>query len=281
VHVHDEPVERAPAGRRVALNLAGLPAGAVGRGDVVADPTAALAPSFRLDCALTWATPESRPEHGTRVHVHHGTREVPARIAELGGRYFQLRLEAPVVPAAGDRIVVRSVAPPDTLGGGIVLDPAPPRHGPSNDVLSRLERLRRGEPEPPPPAPRAPAPAAGVQAPPALTASALAVEQELRDAGLTPPLDADLEAEPELAALRAAGRAARLGPAMHAHAEALAAAEAAVVALAERDGEVTIASLRDELAVSRKYAQAFLEHCDAARITLRTGDRRVLRRRRA
>jgi len=42
---------------------------------------------------------------------------------------------------------------------------------------------------------------------------------------------------------------------------------------------VTIASLRDALGVSRKYAQAYLEHCDAARITLRVGDARVLRRR--
>ncbi|HEX8104718.1 MAG TPA: SelB C-terminal domain-containing protein, partial [Solirubrobacteraceae bacterium] len=171
---------------------------------------------------------------------------------------------------------------PDTLGGGVVLDPAPPRHGPSNDVLARLERLRRGEPEPPPPAVPAPAAAAPAEpaAAPALSAPALAVEAELREAGLTPPLDADLEADAELAALRGAGRIGRLGRGMHAHAEALAAAEAAVVALVERDGEVTIASLRDELGLSRKFAQAYLEHCDAARITLRVGDRRVLRRRR-
>ncbi len=35
VEVHDEPVERAEAGRRVALNLAGLARDEVGRGDVV------------------------------------------------------------------------------------------------------------------------------------------------------------------------------------------------------------------------------------------------------
>jgi selenocysteine-specific elongation factor len=105
------------------------------------------------------------------------------------------------------------------------------------------------------------------------------VEEELRAAGLTPPLDADLEADPELAALRAAGRVGRLGRGMHAHTEALRAAERAVTDLVERDGEVTIASLRDALGLSRKYAQAYLEHCDAARLTLRVGDARVLRRR--
>ena len=44
--------------------------------------------------------------------------------------------------------------------------------------------------------------------------------------------------------------------------------------------EVTIAGLRDELGTSRKYAQALLEQLDAERVTLRVGDRRVLRRRR-
>ena len=46
------------------------------------------------------------------------------------------------------------------------------------------------------------------------------------------------------------------------------------------DEEVTIAGLRDELGTSRKYAQALLEQLDAERVTLRVGDRRVLRRRR-
>ena len=63
--------------------------------------------------------------------------------------------------------------------------------------------------------------------------------------------------------------------------DALAAAEAAVAGLIERDGAVTIASLRDALGLSRRYAQAYLEHCDAARLTLRVGDTRVLRRKRS
>ncbi|CAA9531296.1 MAG: hypothetical protein AVDCRST_MAG30-3806, partial [uncultured Solirubrobacteraceae bacterium] len=124
------------------------------------------------------------------------------------------------------------------------------------------------------------APAPAPAGPPPLSASALAVEEELREAGLTPPLDSELEAEPELAALREHGRATRLGRTMHAHADALAQAEDAVRRLVARDGEVSIASLRDELGVSRKFAQAYLEHCDAARITLRVGDARVLRQRR-
>jgi selenocysteine-specific elongation factor len=279
VQVHDEPVERAAAGQRVALNLVGLARDEVARGDVVVSGAQAPDPTFRIDAALQWTSADARPRPGARVGVHHGTRETAARLVDLGGRFFQLRLERELVPARGDRLVIRSLAPPDTLGGGVVLDPAPRRHGPSRDLLVRLTKLERGEePEetgsgaaPPPAAPSPPA---------ELTPRQRRLEERLRSAGHAPPLDAEPDAS-DLAVLRAAGRAVRLGPAMHIHAEPLAAVERRVVELVQRDGEVTIASLRDELGTSRKYAQALLEHCDAARITLRVGDRRVLRRRHA
>jgi selenocysteine-specific elongation factor len=301
VEVHDQSVDRAEAGQRVALNLAGVDRDEVARGDVIvaasprhAEPggvapggTAAdagggaspatvdlIAPSYRVDVALTWATPDARPDGGARVGVHHGTRESAARLVELGGRFFQLRLEEPIVPAAGDRVVIRSLAPPDTLGGGVILDPNPRRHGPSRDLLARLARLERGEPEPE--APRA-RPAPMPQKAP-LGPRALELEQRLREAGREPPLD---DADPELlAALREHGRIVRLGPMMHVHADALDEVHDILIAAIERDGQITLAGLRDELQTSRKYAQAYLEHFDGAKVTLRRGDARVLRRRR-
>ena len=49
-----------------------------------------------------------------------------------------------------------------------------------------------------------------------------------------------------------------------------------VVVVAE--GSITLSRLRDELGTSRKYAQALLEHLDAARVTRRReDDSRVLR----
>src|SRR4051794_35228555 len=160
VEVHDASVERAAAGQRVALNLAGLDRGDVRRGDVVA-AGGELSASYRVDAALAWATPDARPDTGARIAVHHGTRESAARLVELGGRFFQLRLEEPIVPVPGDRRVTRPLPPPDTRGGGGVLDPAPRRHGRGRDLLARLARLERGAPpEPPVPAPvLAPAPA--------------------------------------------------------------------------------------------------------------------------
>ena len=145
VQIHDEPVERADAGQRVAVNLVGVERRDVARGDVIAAP-GAVEPSLVLDCDLTLRD----VRHGMRAHVHHGTRETAARLVDLGGGLWQARLEQPLMARAGDRVVVRSVAPPDTLGGGVVLDPAARRHGRHGDVLARLERLRRGEPEPSP-----------------------------------------------------------------------------------------------------------------------------------
>jgi selenocysteine-specific elongation factor len=273
VQVHDEPVERAAAGQRVALNLAGIELGAVARGDVVA-ASGAVAPSRVLDCEL--ALRDAR--HGMRAHVHHGTRETPARMVDLGDGLWQARLEQPLLARAGDRVVVRSIAPPDTLGGGVVLDPAARRHGRRADALARLERLRRGAPEPEPEAPPAPTPPPARAAPQALPASALALEERLRAAGHEPPNATNLDPA-DLGVLRAAGRAVRVGRAMYAHPEALAAVRATVEAVIAADGEITLARLRDELQTSRRFAQALLEHLDAERVTKRLpDDSRVLRR---
>jgi selenocysteine-specific elongation factor len=273
VQVHDAPVERAAAGQRVALNLVGVAVGDVARGDVVA-ASGAVEPSQVLDGELVLG----EAQHGMRAQVHHGTREAPARLADLGGGLWQVRAERPLMARAGDRVVVRSIAPPDTLGGGVVLDPAARRHGRRADALDRLERLRRGEPEPEPESPPAPAQPAAPAEPAPLPDTARALEERLRAAGHEPPNAADLDPD-DLAVLRAAGRAVRVGRAMYAHPEALAAVRARVEAVIAAEGSITLARLRDELQTSRKFAQAHLEHLDAERVTKRLpDDARVLRR---
>ena len=284
VQVHDEPVERAAAGQRVAVNLVGVDRREVARGDVLADVAArpALNATYVIDASLE--LDRSRPpiEHGTRVHVHHGTREAPARVARLGGRFFQLRLERPLLAEAGDHLVVRQIAPPDTLGGGVVLDAAARRHGTSNDVIVRLTRLARGDPlDPEVDGAREPRPSPvepGAPAPDELSSSATALEARLREAWLEPPLDSELDGA-ALSELRRAGRAVRVGRSFHYHPDALVEIERRVVDVIERDGSITLARLRDELGTSRKFAQALLEHLDSARVTRRLDDdSRVLRR---
>jgi selenocysteine-specific elongation factor len=136
VQVHDEPVERAEAGQRVALALPGIERSALHRGDALAEP-GAYPVSYRLDVELAELEPIG--DH-TRLHVLHGTTDSAARIVRVGDRFAQLRLASPLVSARNDRLVLRNGT---TLGGGRILDPAPPR---APDA-ARLELLATDDPE--------------------------------------------------------------------------------------------------------------------------------------
>ena len=274
VQVHDVAQDRAEAGQRVALNLTGVEVRDVGRGDVVTAP-GTLQPSYYVDVELH----APGAEHGARVQVHHGTRESPARLARLGDELWQLRLEHPLLARRGDHVVLRSIAPPDTLGGGTVLDPAARKHAGTPEVLAHL---RGDPPNPQPPSEKDQVPFGGLVEGLPLTDAALALEDRLRAAGHEPPLESELgEDARHLPALQEHGRAVRVGRSMWAHPEALEAVRERVVAIIEAEGSVTLARLRDELGTSRKFAQAHLEHLDAEHVTLRRpDDTRTLRRRR-
>jgi selenocysteine-specific elongation factor len=278
VQVHDEPIERALAGQRVAVNLVGVAVDEVARGDVLTAAGVDLRPTHLIDAELDF-----EPEHGNRVQLHHGTRETPARLAWLGGPFWQLRLEQPLIPAREDRLVIRQIAPPDTLGGGRVLDAHPKKHGPSRALLGRLHALARGEdPEESDAAATARSVTRNARSGSAsnyqpLSKPALELEQRLKAAGFEPPLDS--EADPaDLAMLRSAGRAIRVSKTLHYHPEVLENVKQRVLRIAaERDGAVTLAQLRDELGTSRKFAQALLEHLDSERVTVRRGDAHYVR----
>ncbi len=121
VQVHDRPVEVATAGQRVAVSLPGVERARLQRGRALVAPDA-YPVSYRLDVTLDELEPI---RDGARVHVHHGTAEIVASVRRIGDEYAQLRLSAPAVAARGDRVVLRAET---TLGGGRVIDPAPPRH---------------------------------------------------------------------------------------------------------------------------------------------------------
>jgi selenocysteine-specific elongation factor len=134
VQVHDREVERAESGQRVAVSLPGVERSDVIRGDALVERDA-YPVSYRLDVALDEVEPIA---DGARLQAHVGTAHVVARIVRVGERWAQLRLSAPVVAARGDRVVIRGET---TLGGGTVLDPAPPRHRDE----ARMARVERGE----------------------------------------------------------------------------------------------------------------------------------------
>jgi selenocysteine-specific elongation factor len=134
VQVHDRPVDRAEAGQRVALALPGVERSELHRGHALVEP-GAYPLSYRLDVALDELEPITA---GARVQIHHGTAEHQGRVVRAGARWAQLRLASRAVAARGDRVVIRAGT---TLGGGLVLDPSPPRHADA----ARFELLERGD----------------------------------------------------------------------------------------------------------------------------------------
>jgi selenocysteine-specific elongation factor len=136
LHVHGGARARVGAGERVAVNLSGLDVADVGRGAVLAS-AGTLAVTRRADVHVTMLAGATL-KHGARVRVHQGTAEVLARVAVAGASGavvagatadVRVRFETPAVLARGDRLILRRYSPPTTIGGGVVLDPLPPRPG--------------------------------------------------------------------------------------------------------------------------------------------------------
>ncbi|MBV8037849.1 selenocysteine-specific translation elongation factor [Roseateles sp.] len=134
LHAQNRAVERARAGERCAVALAGLAKEQAPRGQWLTAPTAALA-TDRFDARLTLWPGEARPlRSGTRVHLHLGAQSVTASIAVLDGDAIapgasarvQLVCHAPVGAWRGDRLVLRDAGAARTLAGGVVLDPFAP-----------------------------------------------------------------------------------------------------------------------------------------------------------
>ncbi len=124
-----KPTERATAGQRTAVNLAGIEHAAVQRGMSLAAPGRFRA-THRVDVRLELLASAPLVKQRAKVHFHCGTFETIAEIRihgaeELRGgmnEFAHLRLQAPATILPGDRFIVRQFSPVVTIGGGIVLD---------------------------------------------------------------------------------------------------------------------------------------------------------------
>jgi selenocysteine-specific elongation factor len=153
LQVYNRPVEKTMAGQRAAVNLQGVEASSVERGDVLVH-SRTLAPTRMLDVYIDYLPSAQRPlKNRTRQRFHIGTNLTSASIFLLDREemapgesgFAQLRLETPVVALPHDRFVIRGSGVIQTLGGGVVLDAHPARHkrnAPS--VIEDLTILREG-----------------------------------------------------------------------------------------------------------------------------------------
>jgi selenocysteine-specific elongation factor len=135
LQVHNQRVERALAGQRTAVNLAGASTDELERGMVLTAPGLFEA-SDRVDVLLTLLPSAPPLKDGARVHFHQGTAERVAEVRLLdrdklgpGSEvYAQLRLRAPTLLLPGDRFIIRRFSPVITIGGGRILSPQARRH---------------------------------------------------------------------------------------------------------------------------------------------------------
>ena len=111
---------------------------------------------------------------------------------------------------------------------------------------------------------------------PEVEREALATLETLRQAGVEPPVS---EATPGIRLLLRRGDAVRLGEKLFAAGDTAESVLEKIKDVCRSEGEISLAGFRDLLGTSRRYAQAWLEYSDAAGVTSRTGDVRVLTRR--
>lgn len=147
LQVHNEKVDTAYAGQRVAVNLQGVEVADIKRGYLLATP-AYLSPSYRVDTRLHLLSSSKRTlKNWNRVRFHLGTDETLGRVVLLDRdelqagdeAYVQIVMEKPVVAYKGDRFVIRYYSPVNTIGGGIIIDGnAPKQKRFREDVLDEL-----------------------------------------------------------------------------------------------------------------------------------------------
>lgn len=200
---------------------------------------------------------------------------VVAGVGDALGRHHRAHpLEVGMEPEAL-RARLRTPVPPrllDAVVGRLVADAALVRDG---DLL-RLPRHRPGQPAERPAAPaRATTPG-----------SAASVRDAIVAGGTAPPDHKQLAASAKLSAERLAsilgalereGAIVAIAPDIHLDRAAYDRARTALTDHLAAHGTITVGDYRTQLATSRKYALALLEHFDAAGITVREGDTRRLK----
>ncbi len=154
IQTYGKETDKAIAGQRTAINLAGTKKEEINRGDVLAWENAVTTTSM-LDVSLKIFDSSDRTVlNNSRVHIYSGSKEALCKVILLdrdtlsAGEtcYAQLRLEEPLALRRGDRFIIRFYSPIITIGGGRILDAYPDKHKRNReDVLKGMELLDKGE----------------------------------------------------------------------------------------------------------------------------------------
>ncbi len=153
VQVHGAAADKAVAGQRTALNLAGVEVSELARG-MMLTPAGLFRPTRQVSVELN-LLPSAKPlRDRARVHLHAFTAETIAEVSLLEGKQLKpgqsglarLKLDAPFLLLPGDRFIIRQFSPVITIGGGVVLDASEPaRRTKAADRLAFARAVSRAD----------------------------------------------------------------------------------------------------------------------------------------
>ncbi|WLD95264.1 selenocysteine-specific translation elongation factor [Alkalihalobacillus sp. AL-G] len=157
LQVHKQNVHKAVAGQRTAINLGGITAGAIDRGDILTK-NSTVTPSKTIDLVLNVQdVPEHPLKQRSRVKFHTGTSEVMGTIVFFDRNELtesttdevlcQIRLDEPVAVMREDRFIVRRPSPVETIGGGWILNPHGAKYRFGQGTIDTLKQKKEGTPE--------------------------------------------------------------------------------------------------------------------------------------
>ena len=142
----ERPREVVQAGARVALNLRGVAADEVARGQVLLTPEA-WRPTSVVDVRLALGAAEGAADRPralpSTVMLHVGTTALETHLRPLGPDTARLTFRDAVPLVAGDRAILRDPGARRILGGVLVLDADPPALVRRGDGRRRAEELSR------------------------------------------------------------------------------------------------------------------------------------------
>lgn len=155
VQVHNKTLEQCVTGERAAINLMDIEKEEIERGNMLAQ-AGYYQPTYMLNARLNLLRSSPHPlKNRDRIRLHLGTGEIIARVVLLDrlellpgkSTFVQFRLEAPYLADYGDRYVIRSFSPAQTIGGGTVVEVHPPKlkYLPEQE-LQRLALLEQADP---------------------------------------------------------------------------------------------------------------------------------------
>ncbi len=156
MQTHNDAVDRAVKGQRVALNVSNVKTTDIQRGDELCTP-GYLLPTSMIDAQLNCLDALDEPlKNRQRVRLHKGTSETIGRLIlldrdelEPGDTGFvQLRLEKPIVAERNERFIIRGFSSMRLLGGGRFVEVYPRKNRRFRQtVLDYLEAVTDAEPD--------------------------------------------------------------------------------------------------------------------------------------